>query len=127
MGAGHRGGWRAGNAAGPAGAARRRRGDRRRREPAEAGPGPQAGCRAGAPGDRGPGRHREDPAGGVMTLDEVYASYLASHRQGRLATIGPGGSPQVKPVGYRYNRELGTIDISGYAMERSAKYRNVAT
>jgi PPOX class F420-dependent enzyme/OxyR family protein/uncharacterized protein (TIGR02246 family) len=60
-----------------------------------------------------------------MSLDDVYARYLESHHQGRLATIGPGGSPQVKPVGYRYDPELGTIDIGGYAMERSAKYRNI--
>jgi pyridoxamine 5'-phosphate oxidase family protein len=61
-----------------------------------------------------------------MTLDAAHAGYLASHSQGRLATIAPDGTPQNKPVGYRYNSELGTIDITGMNMERSAKYRNIA-
>jgi PPOX class F420-dependent enzyme/OxyR family protein len=61
-----------------------------------------------------------------MALDDVYVRYLTSHRQGRLATVAPDGSPQVKPVGYRYNPGLGTIDIAGFSMERSAKYRNIA-
>jgi pyridoxamine 5'-phosphate oxidase family protein len=61
-----------------------------------------------------------------MTLDAVHAGYLASHSQGRLATIAPDGTPQNKPVGYRYNSELGTIDITGMNMEHSAKYRNIA-
>lgn len=61
-----------------------------------------------------------------MTLDAAHAGYLASHSQGRLATIAPDGTPQNKPVGYRYNSELGTIDIAGMNMERSAKYRNIA-
>jgi PPOX class F420-dependent enzyme/OxyR family protein len=61
-----------------------------------------------------------------MQLDDVYVQFLTSHDQGRLATVGPDGSPQNKPVGYRYNPETATIDIGGYDMERSAKYRNVA-
>jgi len=58
-------------------------------------------------------------------MEDVYVSYLTSHSQGQLATVGPDGGPQNKPVGYRYNAELGTIDIGGYEMQRSAKYRNV--
>lgn len=60
-----------------------------------------------------------------MTLGDLHTRYLQSHQRGRLATTGPGGGPQVKPVGYRYNPGQGTIDIAGYAMERSAKYRNI--
>lgn len=58
-------------------------------------------------------------------MEDVYVRYLTSHSQGRLATVGPDGGPQNKPVGYRYNAELGTIDIGGYEMQRSAKYRNI--
>lgn len=61
-----------------------------------------------------------------MLLDENQVSYLTSHGLGWLATVTADGSPQNKPVGYRYNAALGTIDIGGYAMERSAKYRNIA-
>jgi PPOX class F420-dependent enzyme/OxyR family protein/uncharacterized protein (TIGR02246 family) len=60
-----------------------------------------------------------------MPLDEASQRYLASQRHGRLATLGPDGHPQNKPVGFVYNAELGTIDISGLDMEASAKYRNV--
>ena len=61
-----------------------------------------------------------------MSIDEAHARYLLDHHLGRLATVAPNGTPQNKPVGYRYNPELGTIDISGFNMETSAKYRNVA-
>jgi pyridoxamine 5'-phosphate oxidase family protein len=61
-----------------------------------------------------------------MPLDPAHVHYLADHRQGRLATVAPDGTPQNKPVGYRYNPELGTIDIAGFNMDASAKYRNIA-
>jgi pyridoxamine 5'-phosphate oxidase family protein len=60
-----------------------------------------------------------------MTLDDASERYLASQSRGRLATVGPDGAPQNKPVGFVYNAELGTIDIVGFSMELSAKYRNV--
>jgi PPOX class F420-dependent enzyme/OxyR family protein/uncharacterized protein (TIGR02246 family) len=59
-------------------------------------------------------------------LDTAHLDYLAGHDRGRLATVAEDGTPQNKPVGYHYNTELGTIDIAGFDMERSAKYRNVA-
>jgi pyridoxamine 5'-phosphate oxidase family protein len=60
-----------------------------------------------------------------MALDQVSQRYLASQTRGRLATVGPDGTPQNKPVGFTYNAELGTIDIAGFNMDTSAKYRNV--
>ena len=45
---------------------------------------------------------------------------------GRLATIQPDGTPQNSPVGFTYNEELGTIDIAGYQMSKSQKFRNIA-
>ncbi len=45
---------------------------------------------------------------------------------GRLATVQPDGAPQASPVGFAYNAELGTIDIAGYNMAKSQKYRNIA-
>jgi pyridoxamine 5'-phosphate oxidase family protein len=60
-----------------------------------------------------------------MALDDASQRYLASQGHGRLATVGPDGHPQNKPVGFHYNAELGTIDISGIDMEASAKYRNL--
>jgi PPOX class F420-dependent enzyme/OxyR family protein len=62
-----------------------------------------------------------------VPLEEMFVRYLMSHATGRLATVAPDGTPQNKPVGYRYNAELGTIDIGGFNMETSAKYRNIRT
>ncbi len=60
-----------------------------------------------------------------MFTDEEL-DYLASQRIGRLATSHPDGTLQNKPVGFGVNRELGTIDIGGFNMSRSRKFRNVA-
>src|SRR5438270_4947511 len=60
-----------------------------------------------------------------MALTDTEQQFLAGQRQGRLATVAPGGGPQVKPVGFSYNLELGSIEISGFNMGQSAKYRNV--
>jgi len=60
-----------------------------------------------------------------MPIDAHHSEYLTCHAHGRLATMSPSGSLQNKPVGYRYNEALETIDIAGVDMERSAKYRNV--
>lgn len=49
-----------------------------------------------------------------MALDDASRRYLASQARGRLATVGPDGAPQNKPVGFVYNAELGTIDIAGF-------------
>ena len=61
-----------------------------------------------------------------MALTSAEISYLESQPLGRLATIQPDGSPQVKPVGFRYNPELGTVDVTGFKMSASQKYRNVS-
>src|ERR1700728_4853159 len=63
----------------------------------------------------------------AMALEEATIRYLESQGKGRLATIGRDGRPQNKPVGYRYNADLGTIDISGFNMDTSAKYKNIVT
>ncbi len=51
--------------------------------------------------------------------------YLGSQRLGRLATVRPEGSPQIAPVGFRYNAELDVIDIGGMSMSQSKKFRNI--
>jgi pyridoxamine 5'-phosphate oxidase family protein len=61
-----------------------------------------------------------------MTFSEAELDYLATQRLGRLATVQPNGTPQVSPVGFRYNSDTGTIDIGGYTMSATQKFRNVA-
>jgi len=53
-------------------------------------------------------------------------AYLAGQRLGRIATAQPDGTLQVSPVGFRYNDTLDTIDISGYNLADSKKFRNIA-
>jgi pyridoxamine 5'-phosphate oxidase family protein len=60
-----------------------------------------------------------------MVLNPAEERFLTRHVRGHLATVGPDGTPQVKPVGFTYNRTLGTVDITGFNMAGSAKYRNV--
>ena len=61
-----------------------------------------------------------------MTMRYVEISLLDVEHEFRLATVQPDGTPQVNPVGFSYNAELGTIDIGGYNMASSRKFRNVA-
>jgi pyridoxamine 5'-phosphate oxidase family protein len=60
-----------------------------------------------------------------MTFSAAEIDYLTTQRLGRLATVQPGGAPQVSPVGFEYNETLNTIDIGGFAMSTSQKFRNV--
>jgi pyridoxamine 5'-phosphate oxidase family protein len=60
-----------------------------------------------------------------MILTDAEQRFLARQPLGHLATIGPDGTPQVKPLGFTYNAALGTIDIAGFNMAGSAKYRNI--
>jgi len=60
----------------------------------------------------------------AFTVSEL--DYLATQRLGRLATAQPDGTLQVSPVGYQYNSTTTTIDIVGYHMAASRKFRNIA-
>jgi pyridoxamine 5'-phosphate oxidase family protein len=60
----------------------------------------------------------------VFTAAEL--AYLDEQPLGRLATIGPDGAPQVRPVGFRVDPEAGHIDIPGRDNPGTQKWRNVA-
>jgi pyridoxamine 5'-phosphate oxidase family protein len=61
-----------------------------------------------------------------MSFTKIELDYLATQQLGRLATVQPNGTLQVSPVGFTYNAGTGTIDIRGYHMAASRKFRNVA-
>jgi len=61
-----------------------------------------------------------------MTFKSHELDFLRQAELGRLATIQPNGTPQNSPVGFSYNASLGTIDIAGYRMSKSQKFRNIA-
>ncbi|HEX3815682.1 MAG TPA: PPOX class F420-dependent oxidoreductase [Mycobacteriales bacterium] len=51
--------------------------------------------------------------------------YLTTQELGRMATVQPDGTLQVSPVGFSYNAETASIDVYGFNMSRSRKYRNI--
>jgi len=59
----------------------------------------------------------------AFTAAEV--EYLTGQRLGRLATAGADGKPHVVPVGFRFNADLGTIDIGGHDFAQRKKFRDV--
>ncbi|HEX9122614.1 MAG TPA: PPOX class F420-dependent oxidoreductase [Actinomycetota bacterium] len=63
----------------------------------------------------------------MATFSPAEIEYLTSGRRfGRIATVDAAGQPHVVPVGlWRYNAELGTIDVSGHGLAASKKFRNV--
>ena len=61
-----------------------------------------------------------------MAFKPHEIAYLNSADLGRLATIQPNGTLQNSPVGFSYNEPLGTIDVYGYNLANSQKFRNVA-
>jgi pyridoxamine 5'-phosphate oxidase family protein len=62
---------------------------------------------------------------GEMSFKPHEIEYLKAADLGRLATIAPDGTLQNSPVGFSYNEQLGTIDIAGYHMSESRKFRNI--
>jgi pyridoxamine 5'-phosphate oxidase family protein len=63
----------------------------------------------------------------VSAFTEAELRYLAGGRQlARLATVGADGTPHVVPVAFIYNAARDTIDVGGYELERSKKFRDVA-
>jgi pyridoxamine 5'-phosphate oxidase family protein len=62
----------------------------------------------------------------VSVFTDGELRYLTGGRQlGRLATVGADGTPHVVPVGWIHNAVTDTIDVGGYELERSKKFRDV--
>jgi pyridoxamine 5'-phosphate oxidase family protein len=61
----------------------------------------------------------------MTALGPAERAYLASQPLGRLATVDARGRPHVTPVGFTYNETTGTVDIGGFNMSSTAKFRHV--
>ena len=61
----------------------------------------------------------------MSAFTDAEIAYLSGQRLGRLATVGPSGQPHVVPVGFRYNPEHDTIDISGHDFAKRKKFADV--
>jgi pyridoxamine 5'-phosphate oxidase family protein len=61
----------------------------------------------------------------MAELTAAQIDYLAGQRLGRIATAGADGKPHVVPTSFRHNAELGTIDVGGFHVATTKKYRDV--
>ena len=62
---------------------------------------------------------------GIACFSAAELDYLLGERRlGRLATADAAGRPHVVPVGWSYNSQLGTIDVSGRDFASTKKFRN---
>ncbi len=64
---------------------------------------------------------------GAMSFKPHEIEFMKTADLARLATIQPNGTLQNSPVGFSYNEDLGTVDIHGYRMSKSRKFRNLAS
>jgi pyridoxamine 5'-phosphate oxidase family protein len=63
----------------------------------------------------------------VSVFTEAELRYLSGGSQlGRIATVGADGTPHVVPVAWIYNAARDTIDVGGYELEQSKKFRDIA-
>ena len=61
----------------------------------------------------------------MASFSDAELEYLLGERRlGRLATVDETGQPHVVPVGWTYNPDLGTIDVSGRNLAVTKKFRN---
>jgi pyridoxamine 5'-phosphate oxidase family protein len=63
----------------------------------------------------------------AMAFKPHEIEFMKAADLARLATIQPDGTLQNSPVGFSYNEVLGTLDIHGYRMSKSRKFRNLAS
>jgi pyridoxamine 5'-phosphate oxidase family protein len=59
----------------------------------------------------------------VFTQAEI--EYLQSQTLGRLATVGPDGTPHVTPVTFHFNADEDAVDIGGIGFGDTKKWRDV--
>ena len=64
----------------------------------------------------------------VSAFTDAELRYLAEADRGRLAriaTVGKDGTPHAVPVGWRYDPEHDAIEIGGFNLEGTKKFRDV--
>lgn len=62
----------------------------------------------------------------MSAFTQTELDYLTSQPLGRIATSRADGTLQVSPVTFVHNSELDTLDVNGYRMAHSQKFRNIA-
>ena len=62
----------------------------------------------------------------MTDFNAAERDYLTGQLLGRLATVGPDGVPQLRPLGFRLNPN-GTIDLGGPRVASTQRWRNIRT
>jgi pyridoxamine 5'-phosphate oxidase family protein len=63
----------------------------------------------------------------MSAFSDAERAYLAGGRQlARIATVGADGTPHVVPVAFIYNAVRDSIDVTGYELELTKKFRDIA-
>jgi pyridoxamine 5'-phosphate oxidase family protein len=63
----------------------------------------------------------------MSVFTEQELAYLTGQRRlARIATVGLDGTPHVVPVGWSYNAQHDTIDVTGRDLDQTKKFRDVA-
>jgi pyridoxamine 5'-phosphate oxidase family protein len=64
----------------------------------------------------------------MTVFSRAELTYLAEaprERLARIATVGPDGTPHVVPVGFTFDPDRDTIDIGGFDLEATKKWRDI--
>ena len=62
----------------------------------------------------------------MSVFTDAERAYMTGGRQlGRIATVGRDGTPHVVPVAWIYNAARDTVDVGGYELELTKKFRDV--
>lgn len=85
-------------------------------------PAPEDAARTDAPTHAS--SNHTTPRRPTQMFTDAQLAYLSTQMLGRLATIGPDG-PQVRPVGFSVDADAGTIEIGGYNLPSTQKWRNI--
>jgi pyridoxamine 5'-phosphate oxidase family protein len=63
----------------------------------------------------------------MAAFTDAELTFLRSVRLlGRIATVGPDGTPHVTPVGWSLRQGAETVDVGGRDMANTKKFRDVA-
>ena len=61
----------------------------------------------------------------MSSFSESELAYLDERRLGRIATVGKDGTPHVVPVGWAYDREHDAIQVGGFELQKTKKFRDI--
>jgi pyridoxamine 5'-phosphate oxidase family protein len=64
------------------------------------------------------------PPSAFTALERQYLTDPPPGRLARIATVGEDGTPHVVPVGWRYDPARDVIQVGGFKLERTKKYRD---